>query len=115
MCRAEPRRLHHSEYGRAVGYAQKAVAEVPQAPKRPPDASLQSFLVTYGNEREELIKLAKNYAQDNDSIYYEAVPPESELTLPSEARSLIKVVPLTPPTPVSVELKFVKSSECLLQ
>ncbi|ELR22379.1 uncharacterized protein ACA1_253960, partial [Acanthamoeba castellanii str. Neff] len=68
----------NGEYGRAVAYMQKAVGEVPEKPKgRFTDAAFQSFVNVYGAERDELVKLAKAYASDNDAIYYDRVPPES--------------------------------------
>lgn len=104
------------EYGRAVAYMQKAVGEVPEKPKgRFTDAAFQSFVNVYGAERDELVKLAKAYASDNDAIYYDRVPPESEVVLPAEGRSLMKAVPYAPPAPIPVPVKLAKSPDCLLQ
>jgi hypothetical protein len=66
-----------------VAYIRKAVEEVPEKPKgRFTDAAFQSFVAIYGSERDELVKLAKAYAYDNDSIYYEHVRSHSSFPIP---------------------------------
>jgi len=52
---------------------------------------------------------------ENDKIYYDPVPKEQALLIPSEGKMLMKPVDITLPEAEPVEIVQTKGSECTIQ
>lgn len=78
------------------------------------DIGLEQFLTYYNSEKQSIKKQLDNLTNENDSIYYEKVPSQTELPL-IEPKCIMKVSVFEPSSPQSVPITFVKSSDCCIQ
>eukprot|EP01114_Cavostelium_apophysatum_P020799 TRINITY_DN7068_c0_g1_i1.p1 TRINITY_DN7068_c0_g1~~TRINITY_DN7068_c0_g1_i1.p1 ORF type:complete len:377 (+),score=67.66 TRINITY_DN7068_c0_g1_i1:89-1219(+) len=97
-------------YGLAVAYT-KAAAELLIDRKDKEFQHLETLFAFYNEEKNLVRKLLNQYSSDNDTVYYELVPPHVDMP---EAKCLMKVIPFQPPQALYVPIGQQKGSDCVI-
>eukprot|EP00743_Colponemidia_sp_Colp-15_P006001 GILK01006449.1.p1 GENE.GILK01006449.1~~GILK01006449.1.p1 ORF type:complete len:424 (-),score=82.10 GILK01006449.1:162-1433(-) len=86
------------EHGKAVAYLQAAV-ELSSTIRMSADGGLSDMKAMLDAEHADNVSLLNAYSSENSRIYYEPVPPASELILP-EPKQILDIVPFVKPEPL---------------
>eukprot|EP01103_Thecamoeba_quadrilineata_P006122 TRINITY_DN15848_c0_g1_i1.p1 TRINITY_DN15848_c0_g1~~TRINITY_DN15848_c0_g1_i1.p1 ORF type:complete len:383 (-),score=49.39 TRINITY_DN15848_c0_g1_i1:20-1168(-) len=98
---------HDMKYGLGIVYTQLALKKLTVDNVATCSNTIVEVVKTINVTKGNLVKQLRTYKTENSTIYFDHVPSEESVELPTQVKSVVKIVPFQPPSfqPITLTLK----------